>query len=222
MSAPTRPLRRDAALNRERLLDEAERYFAEAGIDASLHELAERTGVGIGTLYRRFPTYPDLIRALYDRAVERIDVIMGRIADLDSGWEQVVGYLDGNLAILVDYPATPAVLHRMSEFDPDYRPGGRWEEAVTAFVRRAHDEGTLRTDVTATDIGMLPLAMASVLRFPQAVRGVALARFRTITLDGLRAVDGTHAMPTEPLTAEELNSAIHERRADPPMRAERT
>lgn len=222
MSAPTRPLRRDAALNRERLLDEAERYFAEAGIDASLHELAERTGVGIGTLYRRFPTYADLIRALYDRAAERIDVVMAELADLDSGWDQVVAFLDGNLAILVDYPATPAVLHRMSELDPEYRPGVRWEGAVTAFVARAHDEGSLRADVTGTDLGMLPLAMASVLRFPQPQRGVALARYRRITLDGLRASDAAQPMPTEPFTTEELNTAVHGRTADHPTRAERT
>lgn len=69
---PARPLRADAQRNRDRLLTVAAEAFTERGVDASLEEIARRAGVGVGTLYRRFPSRDALIEAVYRREVERL------------------------------------------------------------------------------------------------------------------------------------------------------
>ena len=66
------PLRRDARANRDRILEAARVSFATGGIDVSVEEIAQRAGVGMGTLYRRFPTKEDLIDAVLEDVVRRV------------------------------------------------------------------------------------------------------------------------------------------------------
>lgn len=178
-------MRSDAVANRRRLLAVAETYFGERGIDASLHELVARAGVGIGTLYRHFPTHADLIRALHDRLVERIDLAAEEAERGATGWDAVVAFIDGALAVLLELPASAAILERASRLD-----AGRTlvpSAALERVVERARAEGSLRPDVAAPDILLLPFLLAGVTRLPEADRGPALARQRAIAIDGLRA-----------------------------------
>src|SRR5690606_4203872 len=107
--AATRAPRRDAVANRERLLDEAERLFAEHGVDAQPHLLAERAGVGPGPLYRHFPTRDDLVRAVYDRQAARITEVLTRAREIEDGWEALLIMLDGSLRVMVESPSFQAV-----------------------------------------------------------------------------------------------------------------
>ena len=83
--ATDRPLRRDAELNRQRLLDAAADVFAEHGLEASVEEIARTAGVGMGTLYRRFPTKDALISALVQ------DVLSTMLAIAEEGTERPDG-----------------------------------------------------------------------------------------------------------------------------------
>ena len=71
-AAPVRPLRRDAARNRQRVLKAASEVFTERGLDVSLDEVARHAGVGVGTVYRRFRTKEELVEALF---VDRIEAV---------------------------------------------------------------------------------------------------------------------------------------------------
>ena len=181
-SASQRSVRSDAVANRERLLAEAEVYFAERGLDASLHELVARAGFGIGTLYRHFPTHGDLIRALHDRQVERIDLVVEQLENAESGWDALVGYIDGALAVFRELPAAAAVGERMSRTDPTSVLGARWAAALTPHVERAKAEGRLRADVDGDDVALIPFLLAGAVRLPESAR----ERQRAIILDGLR------------------------------------
>ena len=79
-AAETKPLRADAQRNRDRLVEVAASVFAERGIDASLEEIARRAGVGIGTLYRHFPTREHLVEVVYRREVEALCAAAGELA----------------------------------------------------------------------------------------------------------------------------------------------
>src|SRR3954467_7598959 len=96
-----RPKRADALRNYEKLLAAAREAFTEADRSASPEDIARRAGVGIGTLYRNFPTRADLVEAIYVDEVEALSRRAGEYADLDP-WEALTAWLHG----FVGYVAT--------------------------------------------------------------------------------------------------------------------
>ncbi|WP_293781311.1 TetR/AcrR family transcriptional regulator [uncultured Aeromicrobium sp.] len=211
MTKPERrlPTRKDAVANRERLLIGAEEYFAEQGIDAPLHGLADRVGVGIGTVYRNFPTHADLIRALYDRIVERFNTIAEQCANQPSGWEAIETLIRRSVQMLVENPATAAVMRRQDQNDPDHQPGNRWGGPVLGYVERAKAEGMLREDVTPADIVSIPFALSNVQNLPFERRREVAERLTMLMLDGLRVHPHDAAsLDTTPITARDQRDLV--------------
>lgn len=209
-TAPSkRAPRRDAQQNRERILEAAEIYFGEHGLDASLHTLADSIGFGIGTLYRHFPSRDDLIGTIYGRQAGRMVEVLERASVIEDGWEAVVGAIDGIVGLLARYPSMRAVAAHMAQIDPAHRPGAAGQELVLAMVTRAHEEGSIRRDATAADLAHIPTLLESVLRLPEPARGIVLARQRAIILDGIRPQAVTAPLPAEPLTGEDLHRLAH-------------
>lgn len=184
------PTRKDAVANRERLLAGAEAYFADLGIDAPLHGLADRVGVGIGTLYRNFPNHADLVRAMYDRVIDRFESTAELCMQQASGWDSLVTMIRTTVQDLVERPATAAVIRRQTQNDPDHRPVAKWETPIRAFLRLAQDEGAVRLDVTVEHVLAIPFALSSVSVFPPAQRRELADSLVTVMLDGLRPVAG--------------------------------
>src|SRR3954454_9893424 len=87
-----RPRRADALRNYERLVAAAREAFTEADRSASLEDVARRAGVGIGTLYRHFPTRGDLVQAIYVDEVEALARSAGELAELEP-WEALTSWL---------------------------------------------------------------------------------------------------------------------------------
>src|ERR1700710_1360369 len=95
--APGRALRRDAAINRERLLDAARELFAEQGLHVSLNDIAHHAGVGVGTAYRRFANKEEVIDALFERGLQDIAAVAQEgLADPDA-WRGMVSFLERSL-----------------------------------------------------------------------------------------------------------------------------
>jgi AcrR family transcriptional regulator len=92
-SEADRPLRRDAERNRLRILETAQQVFADRGLDVSLDEIAQHADVGVGTVYRRFPTKEALVDAVFEHRLEQL-VAIGReaLADTDA-WRGLVAFL---------------------------------------------------------------------------------------------------------------------------------
>src|SRR5580765_4069967 len=88
-----RPLRRDARENLDRILVAARAAFAELGLDAGVEEIAGRAGVGMGTLYRRFPNKDALIDAVFEGHLERVAAAAERAAEASDAWDGLLGYL---------------------------------------------------------------------------------------------------------------------------------
>lgn len=203
--------RKDAAENRERLLDVAEVYFS-SGVDASLHGLARAAGVGIGTLYRHFATHEELVRALHERLIQRFAVVEEAVRSAPDPWTKLEVYLDNVVEVMTKSPSAAAVLERMRNLDPHSRPAERFRDPIQEMVDDAHADGTLRADVTAVDIGFVPYLLASLLRFPEPQRSLIVPRLRTVVLDGLRADGARSPLSTPALTAHALDEAAHAQR----------
>jgi AcrR family transcriptional regulator len=146
--------RADGERNRERLVEAAKAGFAEAGADVSLDEIARRAGVGIGTLYRHFPTRDAIVEAVYRREVEQFAEAATRLqASLPPGEA-----LHEWMRLFVDYIATKKVIaSALASLVGDTTnlyatSGSRITEAMSLLVERASASGDIRRDVDPDDL----------------------------------------------------------------------
>ncbi|MDQ6850999.1 MAG: TetR/AcrR family transcriptional regulator [Actinomycetota bacterium] len=150
----TRAPRADAARNHETLLAAASEAYGEKGVDASLEDIARRAGVGIGTLYRHFPTRDALNEAVYRREVEALcDGVDRRLemhepVDALSSWmREFAVYVAKKRGMAM---ALKSALGPDSElFTESHR---RIQAAITTLVTRAADSGAIRDDVDPGDL----------------------------------------------------------------------
>jgi len=184
-------VRVDAAANREKLLDAAGAVFAEQGLGAPLIAVAKLAGVGNATLYRHFPDKHALIMALAARVAGRFEAIQAEGAAAESGWRGIEIAIDGTVAMYLDFPWLPAVLEYARQHRDD-DPG--FEQTGLEGIERAWAEGSLRRDIEATDVAFIPLLLSGLLRLPEPMRSIVIARQRDIVLDGFRA----HDVPRQP------------------------
>jgi AcrR family transcriptional regulator len=195
----TTALRVDAERNRKRILAAAGEVIARDGVDATVEAIAQAAGVGMGTLYRRFPTKEELLRAVLADLVERVLADLAVAAADPEPWaafERAVGAL-GNWCA-----QNRGVLDTLQ---PEVQ---RWEiflgarasllSALDPVLERAQAAGVVRDDVAATDL--LPLT-ALLTKLPPPLRASSPGqweRFLALALDGLRPT-GAHPLPLEPL-----------------------
>jgi AcrR family transcriptional regulator len=183
-----RSRRSDAAANRERLLGAARTVFAEHGLDGSVEEVARVAGVGMGTLYRRFPTKQALIDELVGgvrlelletaRRAERLDDGRGLEQLLQSVGELQATQL-GCLSRLWDH--SDAELDAMRDF----------RRIVRCLLATAQDHHRVRPDVTSTDITVVFWSLRGVIETTRTVAPEAWRRHLELLTAGLRpAADG--------------------------------
>src|SRR3954451_16190757 len=137
-----RPKRADALRNYEKLLAAAREAFTEADRSASLEDIARRAGVGIGTLYRNFPTRADLVEAIYVDEVEALSRRAAEYADLDP-WEALTAWLQRFVGYVATKQALADELFAIAERDGAVFAGCRamLHSAGEPLLRRAQDEG---------------------------------------------------------------------------------
>jgi AcrR family transcriptional regulator len=178
-----RPQRADARRNRDKLIAAAREAFAECGTTASLEDVARRAGVGIGTLYRHFPTRQDLLEAVYVDEFEAIARSAVDLADLPP-WDALVNWLQQ----FVRYAATKRALAEelLAYIDLDSDVFRRSREAITAagepLLERAQRAGVVRPDVTFGDLTRMIGGIAAI----RASDPEQIERILGLALDGLR------------------------------------
>src|SRR5713226_8134685 len=150
----TRRPRADAVRNRERVLEAAKAVFSAGGLDASLEAVARRAGVGIGTLYRHFPTLEALFEAVYRREVEHLADLAEQLTGEVAPAEALRRWLRSNVEFVATKKGMSATLaiaaHSSSElyaytFD-------RLTKAVGALLERAVAAGEIRSDIGPEDL----------------------------------------------------------------------
>jgi len=151
---PERPMRADARRNYDRLITAAREVLVAGDEDVSLEAIAQRAGVGIGTLYRRFPNRLALLEAVYREDVD--DLVTGAetlLADR-APWEAFAGWLDR----FIVYASTKrALFHELIDAvgrDSELATHSRQaiEGAASAVLARAQDAGVVRADVQTSDL----------------------------------------------------------------------
>jgi AcrR family transcriptional regulator len=208
MATRARPLRADAARNRDKLLAAAAQVFGERGLDAPLEHIARRAGVSIGTLYAHFPTREAFLDAILPERLAALDRIAdAALADPDP-WEGFVGFMEGLFELqAADRGLNDALAHRLPT-SPEVREscerGIRYAERIIA---RARDSGQLRADFRHSDLSMLLWAMSQVIRESIDTAPQSWRRCLAFFLDGLRA-EAAHPVAVPALTREQLGTIL--------------
>lgn len=204
-------LRADARRNRERILAAARDLFIERGPDASLEAIAARAGVGIATLYRRFPDRRALTRAVALDVLSRV-ADEARLAQTEEpvAFQALARYMQRVLDLRVA-AVIPALLGRVALDDAEiFAFREQTATLVQEMIERAQADGSLRPDVAFGDISLLLIRLSRPLPGPFS-RGVSdrLAhRHLEIVLDGLR-VDH-RPLPGPAMTLDDLRALSSE------------
>ncbi|MFB7912489.1 TetR/AcrR family transcriptional regulator [Streptomyces sp. NPDC056061] len=184
---PSRPMRADARRNYERLLSEARTAFAEHGTDASLEDVARRAGVGIGTLYRHFPSRHALMNAVFQEALEALICRSRELAEAEQPCRALVEWLGAIITHAGEYRGLAQALmsasrDESSALSPCHVP---LREAGAVLLARAQESGAVRAGVSIDDL--LQLTNAIALASEQSPDDPELAgRLLALTLQGLK------------------------------------
>ncbi|WP_055613676.1 TetR/AcrR family transcriptional regulator [Streptomyces phaeochromogenes] len=178
--ASRRPHRKDAARNYDALLTAARDAFTEHGAEASLEDVARRAGVGIGTLYRNFPTRRHLFESVYADEVNTLCRVAEEVAELEP-WEALTTWLDRFADYMVTKRAVREALNDESEIftacrESMYAAGG-------PLFDRAQRAGAARTDMDFVDLLRMVAGITATAFDDDAQRD----RVLSVALDGVRA-----------------------------------
>ncbi len=197
---PERLLRADAERNRQRILEAAAEVFTERGFEATLDDVARRAGVGVGTVYRRFPGKAFLAEALFTDRIDGLVALAERAQGEPDAWvalvtfmEQAAGMLAGDRGLrqLLMYAATQG--HDRIEYARD-----RMRPAVDCLLKRAQAEGRVRADLGATDIPLIEFMLAAAAEYTRDVRPGVWRRYLALILDALGPARASTSVLPEP------------------------
>jgi AcrR family transcriptional regulator len=192
-------LRADAERNRERIIATARKVFAERGLNASLEDIARGASVGVGTLYRRFPTREDLIGAVFaDKMGDYANAVEAALANPDP-WLGFCGYIEAvctlqaadiGFADLLTL-TVPGTRRLQAERD-------RAHAGFVELIHRAKSVGRLRSDFVAEDLVMLLMANAGVLSATGTAAPETSSRFVAYMLDAFTSCEHASPLPKSP------------------------
>lgn len=191
-----RAQRADARRNHEAVIEAARKLMATRGLDAQMDDIAREAGVGVGTVYRHFPTKDDLIYALAERRFERLaEFARDALAQADPG-----PAFEEFLLRCAELQAADRSLSEVMRDRPEAMRAGAQKAGLLELTReamtRAQDAGAIRADAEAEDVPMLMCGLGTTMPGNEGpfVTPTSWRRFIAIVIDGLRA-PGAAEMP---------------------------
>jgi AcrR family transcriptional regulator len=184
----SRKPRADAVRNRERVLEAAKAVFSAGGPGASLEAVAREAGVGIGTLYRHFPTRETLYEAVYRREVDHLAELAEQLREEDAPTEALRRWLHENVAFVATKKGMSAALAMAAQAPPSELKAYSFEQltkAIRTLLDRAVAAGEIRADISPEDVLRTLVGMCMMHDGPGWQSSVV--RLVDVFVDGLRA-----------------------------------
>jgi AcrR family transcriptional regulator len=190
VSETIRKPRADAIRNRERVLEAAKVVFSAGGPDASLEAVAGRAGVGIGTLYRHFPTREALFEAVYRREVQQLSELAEQLKSEAAPVDALRRWLRSNVELVATKKGMLAALALTVDGSSELyaHTFDRLTKAVGALLQRAVAAGEIRADISAEDLLRALIGMCYMHDQPGWQKSVL--RLLDVFVDGLRVPVG--------------------------------
>jgi AcrR family transcriptional regulator len=186
-TTPARAQRADARRNHTAVIESAREQFAAHGLDAQIDDIARGAGVGVGTVYRHFPTKESLLEALAQDRFEGLAESGRRALEAEDGWQGFVEFMTYSAQVMAE--------DRLLSEAMDQRPGVCGDaaesvgllEIVSALIVRAKAEGKLRADTEPWDVPGLICGIGRSVRSAPGAPALTWQRHLEIILAGLRA-----------------------------------
>jgi AcrR family transcriptional regulator len=204
-----RRLRKDAERNRQRVMEAARELFALRGLEATLNEVAHHAGLGVGTVYRRFPTKEDLFEAIFEDGMNRLtDMAESALRHTNSwyGFEWFVMQLCEMTA--TDRGMREVAFCKTCGGKRVDAARDRLVPALSKLVERAQNDGYLRPEVSSTDMPILGLLAGTVSEYAGHVDPDLWRRYAAILLEGMRCRDDQSRLEVDALDDEQLETAM--------------
>ncbi|UDY24632.1 TetR/AcrR family transcriptional regulator [Nocardioides sp. Kera G14] len=205
-----RPLRKDAVINRERLLAAARELFAVRGLDVTLNDIAHHAGVGVGTAYRRFANKEEVIDALFEEALQDIAAVANEALTEPDAWAGLVMFLERSLHMQFGDRGLNQIMNnaalgrdRVSDARDHIAP------LIHQLVERAQEQGVVRPDLDQSDLIFVQLGLSAIMESSRAIAPGLYTRYLTLFLDGIRTDRSDFLpLPVRALSAEETHRAM--------------
>ena len=184
-----RPQRADARRNREKVIAAATAAFGETGIDTQIDDIARRAGVGVGTVYRHFPTKDALVEALAEAHFDQLaDVVESALAVDGDPWTVFSDTIWGTAApAAADVAWCEIIAGHPHSVQAAAAGQERLAAATATLIERAQAAGAMRPDATVADVKTIMCGFGHIAASQRAGAPVDWKRYLAIALDGLRA-----------------------------------
>jgi AcrR family transcriptional regulator len=210
LTQPHKPLRRDAERNRQRILDAARELFAEQGLGITLNDIAHHAGVGVGTVYRRFPDKTLLIEELFEQRLEDLVALASGALEDPDAWRGLKTFLRRALELQANdrgvkdlITASTDGLERVATIRDRLLPIG------LELVRRAREAGQIRSDIDAPDLPVIQLMLSTLIDASRDVSPDLWRRYLGIITRGLSAhPDQEPELETAPLAPDQVDHVM--------------
>ncbi|MBX7447221.1 TetR/AcrR family transcriptional regulator; helix-turn-helix transcriptional regulator [Mycolicibacterium sp. 3033] len=210
MSPGEQTLRRDAERNRRRIIEAARELCATRGLEATLNEVAHHANLGVGTVYRRFPTKEALFEAIFEDGVDQLVTLAETALEAENSWDGFAWFVQQ----MTELTATDRGLREVA-FSRACCGGRvdagrtRLDPVVTKLVERAQRDGYLRPEIRSTDAPLLGLMAGAVSEYSDGRSPDLWRRYVAILLQGMRCQPGLDRLPVDALTHDELEEAMY-------------
>jgi AcrR family transcriptional regulator len=211
---PPRALRADAELNRQKILDAAQRTFADQGFGVGLADIAQAAGVGVGTIYRRFKDKDELVQLLFEQSMDEVITLADQILSDDDG-SGLRRFLEQAFALMATNRALQQILTGSASAAAGLSEAARMEiePRVAALAARAHGAGRLRRDLGPRDLPIIQVMVSAAIDATLPVRSDLWQRYVALLLDTLEPRPGDRPLPGSSPTDPELRTIVNQRRA---------
>lgn len=190
-AASGRPLRRDAELNRRRIVAAAREVFHDRGFEATLDDIAHHAGLGVGTVYRRFPSKEHLVEAIFAERLDEVGELAEKALAEPDAWEGLVQFVMKTAELqTADRGLREVLLSTSFGHERVAQARERITPTCIRVIERAQETGQLRADIRPTDLPAIQVMICSVADYAHNVDPELWRRYVVLLLDGLRAAPG--------------------------------
>lgn len=202
-------LRRDAERNRARIVNAARRLITDHGLDVSHDDIAREAEVGVGTVYRRFPTLDLLFQEIFEGRVDEVVELLAQSERIEDPWEGFRHFMVGNCELQSRHRGLQQfLLGRAGSLGFSQSARERLTPRVIAMLDRARAAGRIRSEVHASDVALIFGLTGVVIDASRAVAPELWRRYLELLLDGIKLGPRSTALPRPPAEGAQLDQIL--------------